>query len=358
MALDNKKKYIILTGSEGGYGNLGDEWLLESVKKQYVDIKKQYNVVILIANPPKKQKDGFIYIKDSLDSFISSDICINDIESVHYYGGGYLNQIWMNDKIWLFNYLISNGFSPKKVIFTGAGLGPFDDLNLKNMKIIADKVAIFCTRDNYYKKQISSSLSFDESVIFCDCEDKTEALKRRNEVWVNFRIADHAGLDKGAIDKISYSIEEFAKEKKLKVIYFSMVEGKCLREKKLIKEALKKRGIKHKIFNRAKNHKILMSRLSRAKLVITSSYHASLAGIYVKTPVVSVYENDYYSIKFNGLIDVLDTKLLTITNINDFSVDVLRKAFNIKDILISKKLLRLKSLNEDIYNKYRRLLND
>src|SRR5690348_12975410 len=121
-----KKPYIILSGGDGGFGNLGDEFILETSKKFYKRYQKHFNIIILRhVIGDSMPKDGFTYIYDYEDNLKELDIPISDIALVHFYGGGFLNQYWYKDKIWLYKFLVKKGLHPSKFIFTGQGLGPF-----------------------------------------------------------------------------------------------------------------------------------------------------------------------------------------------------------------------------------------
>lgn len=347
------KKYVVLTGGDGGYGNLGDEWLLASVRKQYQrhKIYRKYKIVLLMAHPPKNRiADKFIYVRDNIQVFKDSGIKTDEIVAVHYFGGGYINSYWMKEKIWLYDHLVDNGFPKNKFFFTGLGLGPFEQKELNKTKTIAKSAAFFGTRDLVYKKQIKCDFMFDESIVFAPKEFKNR--KKNGEIWVNFRIADHVGLKDGGAESIIQTIERFAKTHNLKINYFSMINGVGFNEATEMEKNLLLAGVDAKVFDRSKNPKKLLKRLQNAKMVITTSYHASLAGLYNSVPVVSLYTNDYYDIKFRGLQDVLHTRLLTLVKISSVNEAILESALSSKDTDLTKKLKNLKIINNRAYNKY------
>lgn len=352
-----KTKCIILTGGDGGFGNLGDEWLLASVKRYYDRILRKYKVVILKPHPPKYSIfDKYHYVKDNLEDFKNSGIKIEDIVAVHYYGGGYMNSIWMKEKIWFYDYLVESGFPKDNFFFTGLGLGPLESKELKKTKDIANKSAYFGTRDRFYAKEIKCDFMFDESV--ATAPSVSPSGRKRNEIWVNFRIANHVGLKDGDAKSMIDTIEKFAKENNLKINYFSMINGVGFDEGAEMKKNLIEAGVDAFVFDRAKNYKNLLNRFKNSKMVITTSYHATLAGLYNRIPVVSLYTNDYYEIKYSGLKDALNSKLLTHVKIPDLDERVLGAALASKDEKIDDKIEKMKKLNRLAYNRYEEFINE
>ena len=100
-----------------------------------------------------------------------------------------------------------------------------------------------------------------------------------------------------------------------------------------------------------------MNQFKKAALVFTTSYHATLASLYIGTPVVSLYENEYYNLKFFGLKEVFKTDLLNILNLENYKIDELTAPLHVKDKMIGKKLDLLKQANITAYNKYEEFLN-
>jgi polysaccharide pyruvyl transferase WcaK-like protein len=59
----------------------------------------------------------------------------------------------------------------------------------------------------------------------------------------------------------------------------------------------------------------LLKIISRSAAVITTSYHATLAAIYTMTPVLAIYENNYYNLKFTGLKECIESSIFNIENV-------------------------------------------
>lgn len=349
-----KKQYIILTGGDGGFGNLGDEWLLESVKKRYKRIKKHYRVVILMTYPPKYDLSGFYYCADNLSAFKSKNIEPKDVAALHFYGGGYINSFWIKDKLWVYNYLKQAGLPDDKVFFTGVGLGPLDTKEASYVGNIARSVAFFGKRDNSFRKEIGGVLTFDES-IFLSTEKKNA--NKRDELWVNFRIANHVGIDETRLKDIVEDINNFSISRGLKIRFFSMIKGVNFDERSEMIKLLRAWGMDDKVKKRPKNHEALMRQFNNAALVVTTSYHACLASLYKKIPVAAVYNNEYYDYKYNGLGAVLNSAIFNVVNVNKYDKAIWEKIIDSRDSTIGRKIKGLKNINDKAYNRYEDFLN-
>lgn len=342
-----KRQYVILTGGDGGYGNLGDEWLLDATLGHYGKIKEKYKVIVLMAKNKNSRNKDFEYIEDNPDVFKKRKIPINRITAVHYYGGGYLNNYWMEEKLWLYDYLVNSGFSKSNFFFTGLGLGPLTSDRIDILKSIASSARFFGIRDECFSKEIGGNFMFDESVFLA--ENKRRFFYKKNELWVNFRIASHVGADETKILKLIGQLERFAQIHRLKIKYFAMINGDGFDEKTEFERLLRKSGIESQVLDRVDNYDEFLSQFKYAAMVVTTSYHATLAALYNALPVIAVYENEYYSLKFLGLSESLDTPLLTTLNLADYDVDQIQNSLDQKDKSIKTKINKLKLLNKQAY---------
>ncbi len=349
-----RRKYILLTGSDGGYGNIGDEWLSESVKSRYSKIKKHYNVVILMAIVPTKAGDGFEYVGDDIDSYRKRNISVCDIKAVHYYGGGYLNSLWIKEKLWLYDYLMKSGLSPKKVIFTGAGIGPLSKAGIDKIRLISERSPIFGTRDRNFEKSVGGVFMFDETVAVIKNSDMQYG--KKDEIWVNFRIASHAGFNDHSMETLLKDVVLFAIEHKLRLRFFAMINGEGFDERSEMQRILRENGIKAVVHKKPSDYKELLSMLGGAALVVTTSYHAVMASIFARTPVIAIYNNQYYKYKFCGLSSSIDTPLLCVKELSEYSDGCLAPMVGVTDKNVWRKIRKLKSRSNRVYRKYRHSL--
>ena len=350
------KKYVIVTGGDGGYGNLGDEWLSAGVLSHYGGILKKYTVVMVIANIPKNRDERFMYVEDNPGAFDKLGIKVNDIAALHYYGGGYLNTYWMDEKLWLYDHLITKGLPEDKVFFTGLGLGPLDDTSTGKLHELAEKVGEFGVRDRHYLNSIGGEFMFDESI--ATITPKKSRRLGRKELWINFRIASHVGADEDKLVTLVKQLERFAKLYRLKVQYFAMIDGKGFDERVEMIRVLKRCGIVNpQVHPRASSHFTLLSQFNHAALVITTSYHATLAALYQGIPAVAVYENKYYDLKFTGVQDAFErTPLLQLMNLEHYKASDVVDAYMSRDDQIMEKVQKLKDYNTTVYENYQKTI--
>ncbi len=355
--MDSVKKYIIVTGGDGGYGNLGDEWLREAALSHYENILEKYKVLIVIANIPSSHNKRYEYVKDTPEAFAKLAIKVDDIAALHYYGGGYLNSYWMKEKLWLYDLLTKQGLTKDKIFFTGQGLGPFDNEELKEVQAIARSVQQFGTRDRYFVDSVGGSFMFDESVT--TVRFKKPRRYRRNELWVNFRIASHVGANETKLTSLLDKLQRFAELYNLHINYFAMINNEELDERAEMIRLLKNCGaVEPRVLNRPTDYNELMNLFNRAAMVVTTSYHATLAALYRGVPAVAVFENEYYRLKFKGLKDVFNcSQLLTLLNLQSYTAREVVDALSARDIEIADKIAQLKDLNKKIYQDIKRAID-
>lgn len=353
MGVEDNRSIIFVTGGDGGYGNLGDEWLADSVRLRYEKIKKKYKVIFLM-QCPRPDGDGFFYVRDYLEDIKAMNVPINKIKAVHFYGGGYLNNYWNHLKLWFFDYLVEMGFSPKKIFFTGVGIGPLNLKNFIKIKKISNAVNYFGTRDGYNNRLIKNRFMFDES-IYSIKNYKISGIKK-DEILVNFRIADHVGIRPKNIKRMLAPIVNLAESSGYAIRYFPMIEQPGFSEKQGIIDTLKMLDIKEtSVLDRPKNYKQLIDTIKASRLVVTTSYHATLASIYSGVPVIAVYGNLYYKIKFYTLRKILPTNLLEVAHINKLNDKIFVNQINATDCGLDLKIKKLIKVSDDaygIYNKY------
>lgn len=346
------RPYIIVTGGDGGYGNLGDEWLRIAAFSHYEEVVKKYRVVLMTANMPTERDERFEYIADTKEAFLKHNIRVEEIAALHYYGGGYLNTYWMDEKLWLYDLLTEQGLDTKKVFFTGLGLGPFDANALSKLHGIAKGAGIFGVRDTHYLESVGGDFMFDESIAVV--EPKRARRFGRNELWINFRMASHVGAGEEETITLVKKLQRFAMLYRLTIHYFAMIDGKGFDERAEMVRVLKRCGIENpRVHARATGYGGLLNQFNKAAMIVTTSYHATLAGLYRGIPVVAVYENEYYDLKFTGIQKAFkSTPLLTLVSLQDYNASAFIDAYTSRDPGIISRVVRLKRLNSETYQSY------
>jgi polysaccharide pyruvyl transferase WcaK-like protein len=361
------KKYIILTGGDTGANNLGDQWILGGVKDFYKNYLDKYQIVIMMDGNLVNPDDGFVYIKDTKEEYDKLNIRVKDIKLLHYYGGGYLNEYWYDWKIWQYHYLVQSGLSPKKVVFTDQGIGPFEDsTKIKDLKKIAQKVKLFGLRDSNYLKTLKGSVfMFDKSVASINppasIKKKVNILKKilngpTKKIALNFRpgsASDYVGMEDKNYYFLLNTLIEFKKNapENIKITFFPMLENQGLSEAKNLQKLLKTKTINGiNITNRPDSYEALLKKIKKFDLVITSSYHAALAGVYSGVPVIGICNTNYYECKFSGLNKEIKSPFFQYCKISNFSSDLTSELLQKEPSLNERKylqntLLKLKKTN-------------
>lgn len=373
-------KNIILTGSDGGFNNLGDEFILDAIIKKYLDDPLVSTVYLLTAKPvlSRYTSDKLVNLKDGTKH--SGELPdLNDIALVHYYGGGYLNSYWYDEKMWLYRYLVSKGFPKNKIIFTGQGVGPLDESKASDLYKVSEEVAMFDCRDLI-------SLKYLGAKAFCDFDDTITLMPkfgRRNVIssksaGLNLRLdADYVGISSDeAASSLNAIMLSLSTNGINNIEHFTMVgtneyynefnqAEKALDayKSKPAKSDIDVPRIETSLSHRPDNYLDLMSKVASKQIVITTSYHVVMACLYTQTPVIALYANDYYRDKFEGLAQIVgNSRIIRVGDFNDFNkswIDSLLslKFKNLHRWLLYCKMAKLKRLKEKTWIKINNIIN-
>ncbi len=312
------RPYIVVTGSEGGFGNLGDEFLLESTLRFYRDYLDRFNVVVAMINPPERADDGFIYVGEDSRAFDALEIDPSRIALLHYYGGGYFNEYWYEAKIGLYRHLISQGLPRNRVAFTGLGLGPFKGSQAEELAGIARESLVFGTRDRSVVDGVGGDFTFDESIALYSPSMTRHRGDNSRTVAFNFRTGTYIGLDDEGAQALVRSVDRFLEAGGLDAIAFGMVKNPRFDESVAIERGIEASGSPRiRSLARPTGFAELAERLAACRATITTSYHVALVSLYVGTPVVALFTSEYYRLKFTGLAEAVDTPLLRLAGMDE-----------------------------------------
>ena len=310
---------VVVTGGEGGFGNLGDELLLEATRSFYRDYLDRFEIVIALINPPEPVGDGFTYVGEDLPSFNALGIDPSRIALLHYYGGGYLNEYWYETKIGLYRHLVSGGLRKDRVAFTGLGLGPFTGSQAEELAAIARESLLFGTRDRSVVDGVGGTFTFDESIALYSPSMTLRAGASSQTLAFNFRTGRYIGLDDAGAETLTRSVDRYLESSRCDAIAFGMVKNARFDEGVAIEQAIGHVGSDSILaLARPADFAELADRLAACRATITTSYHVALVSLYVGTPVVALYASEYYRLKFTGLASAVDTPLLRLVRFEEF----------------------------------------
>lgn len=309
----------MVTGGDGGWGNLGDELLLQATREFYRPYLEHFDVVVVMARPPADLDDGFIYVGDDLKRFAALEIDAGSVALLHYYGGGYLNDYWYEGKIWLYRHLVARGLDPTRVAFTGQGVGPVGEDVAREIARCARAALVFGTRDHSTIED--AVFSFDDSIALLGSET---TLPPERHAWdgsvaLNFRLEHYVGFDDDASRALIGTVERYVAAASTTGLAFGMVQHPGFDEGAQIERVLDSVGAECVRFvPRPATYGELFERLAGCRATVTTSYHVALVSLYAGTPVVAVCASDYYRLKFDGLAQVVDSPLLAVVEAEHF----------------------------------------
>lgn len=315
----DQKRYVIVTGSEGGLGNLGDELLQASAKALHRGARASHTVVIPMIIPPRLD-DGFLYVRDRIEAFARLHVPVQQIDLVHFYGGGYLNDYWFDDKLWLYRYLREEGLPPEKFAFTGQGLLPLTAARVNELRRVASECRVFGCRDLQYESiGLDACLTFDDTVRFFDPRD-TQVEPSANGMTLSVRLADYVGLDADGLGRAVKEAEAYRASAGLKGAAFGMVRNADYSERLHIENALRAHHVTgFEVLDRPKDIVELKRRLRSSRIAITTSYHVAVFALYCGVPAIGLFANEYYRCKFEGLEATINSPFFRATPAEGFS---------------------------------------
>jgi polysaccharide pyruvyl transferase WcaK-like protein len=323
------RPYIIVTGGDGGWGNLGDELLLQATRRFWRPFLDRFHIVVAMGNPPASLADGFTYVKEDISAIEALGIEVPQIALLHYYGGGYFNDHWYDTKIKLYRDLVGRGLPRERVAFTGQGLGPLAAERAQEMLDIAHDAIIFGTRDRTSAAGEHGLFTFDDSVLLCDPARALQPSVRNRGIAVNLRTEEYVDLDEQGAADLLCSIDRYVGSRNLAASAFGMVCNAGYDESVAVSRALQRARAKTIVHApRPSGFSELAGYLAPCRAAVTTSYHVAIVSLFVGTPVAALFSSDYYRLKFAGLAEVVSSPLLRIVPVEGFKVGILDELSN------------------------------
>jgi polysaccharide pyruvyl transferase CsaB len=158
-------KKMLLAGYYG-FGNLGDEAILEMTLKQILEITDRENITVLSGNKTVTRKK---YNVNTIDRYnVLSILCALKHSDVLIFGGGSLLQdVTSKRSIYYYLFLIRLAKLMKnKIVMLSQGIGPI--INERSKKAVQSTLPLvdyITVRDNY-SKEFLESIGVDEKKIF------------------------------------------------------------------------------------------------------------------------------------------------------------------------------------------------
>lgn len=318
------ERYIVLTGGDGGFGNLGDELLLRTAKDLYRPLLDRFTVVVAKLNPATSIADGFVHVREDAVALEAMGVRVRDVELVHYYGGGYLNDHWYDTKMRLYRELVRSGLDPGRVAFTGQGVGPLDPERMVELTRVAGESLLFGSRDRAGTIGRCGRLTFDDTIALYTPFVDEHGPTPEGPVALNLRNEHYVGLEDDETEQAIASLDRYVSAVAADSFAFGMVENASFDETVKIAGALHRAGARDvRVRPRPTTLAELVDYLRGCRVAITTSYHVALVSLYVGTPVIALHSTDYYRLKFDGLADVVASPLLRVARVDAFDVDVI-----------------------------------
>ena len=149
-----------------GFGNLGDEAILEMILKQILEITDRENITVLSGNKIVTRKK---YNVNTIDRYnvLSILIALKHSDVLIFGGGSLLQDVTSKRSIYYYLFLIRLAkFMKNKIVMLSQGIGPI--INEKSIKAVQSTLSLvdyITVRDNY-SKEFLESIGVDAKKIF------------------------------------------------------------------------------------------------------------------------------------------------------------------------------------------------
>lgn len=157
-------KNILLAGYYG-FGNLGDEAILEMFLKYFKNSKNIDDITVLSGNPEETSKK---YNVNAIDRYNILSIIkkLKKSDALVFGGGSLLQDVTSKRSIYYYLFIINLAkFMGKKVILLSQGIGPIiHESNIKNTEKTLKKVDMITVRDNK-SIELLKSMNIDKDKI-------------------------------------------------------------------------------------------------------------------------------------------------------------------------------------------------
>lgn len=331
-------KKILVYGAYG-FDNLGDDLMLECVKRKV--ISKGYIPVFFKRYAQKFYFEqnydnwynfpAFSKFKNKLLTVINIIIWfffskVNEFDSIIFMGGGYTNETFGLRNL-LQIYLLCLKFKRKKIYFTGQTVGPYNSwlgkFLTKKIYKMGRKVGLRET----YSADLLDELGVQYNMIGDDAfllQKKVSHVKKDIVIFNIKNFKDYSTY----FETFSNFLLNYAKlllSENLKIYIIPFCSDKNSTEYEInynLYQLLKENKVNCKFFVE-KDFDKFVDMFSHAKIVIGSAYHSIVLGSIFNSDVYSFYDGVYYEHKIKGILKWFNydisrcVKFSELKNIND-----------------------------------------
>ena len=160
---------------------------------------------------------------------------------------------------------------------------------------------------------VGGVLTFDESIALYSPEMTAGPGSASRTVALNIRTESYVGVDDAVVRSIVGVLDGALEQVGWDAVAFGMVANERFDEGGVLHGLVTDANARHvRAVGRPDSLEELAARLAECRVTLTTSYHVALVSLYVGTPVVALYESEYYRLKFTDSREVLGTSLLRV----------------------------------------------
>lgn len=240
--------------------------------------------------------------------FLTNYLKDMDVDSIHIFGGGYFNEMWVHHfKIILISKIISLNLNCS-LFATGHGLIPWGERSNRFLKLM-NEFDLFDVRDiesfNVFSELENNTVSLTGDDVLVAIEDKSFLIQQEETPSIVISIQNDLLNGNGIISKIidSSFILKMQEKRIKKIVFVSAMSLDVSNVPSDMEEEIKNSGISVSHINEMDLVKNGIP-FHRESIYFTSRYHIHLIAALSGAKGVAFYENDYYENKHQSVINM------------------------------------------------------
>jgi len=352
----NSGSKILLAGYYG-YGNLGDEAILEMVLKQLFQIVDSENITVLSSNKNETSKK---YNINSIDRYNVLSIIshLKKSKALIFGGGSLLQDVTSKRSIYYYLFLIKLAKLMKnKVIMLSQGIGPIVNEKSKTATVKALKKVDFITVRDIQSKNFLEELGVDKNKLylssdpvinFCSNDDEyVEDKKENNKKNVCFSLRNWNNVN--VSEKIS-NVAEMLIKNNIECHFIPFYYNEDLPLIKEVEEILNKKGINAVYYKEKLSTNEAFYIIKNMNLLVGVRLHSLIFAASANVPFVAVS----YDHKVDHFVESVDMNVeCNIENIDENNLynEIIKKLEN-ENVEKQKLSEKVKSLRNSVKVNY------